>query len=63
MTERAVAANELFVSGERGRESQEKYESTSGLDDFHPHGNTRSILRQSFCAEAHLAVQSGAWFN
>ena len=28
----------------------------------HP-GNTRSILRQSFWAAAHFAVQSGAWFS
>ena len=29
------------------------------MRDLHP-GNTRSILRQSFSATAHLAVQSGA---
>src|SRR5437016_2262780 len=27
------------------------------------HGKTRSIFRQSCCADAHLDVQSGAWLN
>ena len=33
------------------------------LHFFFSSGKIKSILRQSFCAAAHLAVQSGAWFS
>ena len=50
---RVIAGLDCAHGGERDESTHE---------GRHP-GNTRSILRQSFWATAHLAVQSGAWLS